>query len=104
MSESKIIIKSAHEIIWVNLNEIEFIESVENYIRIHYISGEVVMSLMPLKKILDKLPSEKFARIHRRFIVSIDKIKSVGTKKVRLNSVELPGGSYLKDLKKLIAV
>ena len=104
MNESTIIIKSAHEIILVDFNDIEYIESVENYIRIHFTNGKSIMSLMPLKMILENLPPEKFVRIHRRFIVSIDKIKSVGTKKVRWNSVELPGGSYLKDLKKLIAV
>jgi len=99
-----IFIKSSYEIIRVDLNNIEYIESMENYIRIHFTNGQPVMSLMPLKSILEKLPPERFMRIHRRFIVSIDKVKKIGTKKIKLNNTELPGGSYLKELKKLIAV
>ena len=38
------------------------------------------MALMPLKRILEKIPPEKFVRIHRSYIIAIDKIKISGTK------------------------
>ena len=61
------------------------------------------MALMPLKKILEKLPAEKFVRIHRSYIISIDKIKNIRNKKVTLSIAELPAGdSYFKNLKGLI--
>jgi len=102
--ESAIIyIRSTYQLVRVNLDEVEYIESLENYIRIHFTSGKYIMALMPLKKILEKIPPEKFVRIHRSYIISIDKIKNIGNKKVTLSIVELPAGdSYFKNLKGLI--
>lgn len=102
--ESAIIyIRSTYQLIRVDLNEVEYIESLENYIRIHFSSGKFMMALMPLKKILEKIPPEKFVRIHRSYIISIDKIKNIRNKKVTLGIVELPAGdSFFKNLKGLI--
>ena len=98
-----IYIRSTYELIRVDLNEVEYIESVENYIRIYFTSGKFIMALMPLKKILEKIPPEKFVRIHRSYIIAIDKIKNIRNKKVTLNIAELPAGdSYFKNLKELI--
>jgi DNA-binding LytR/AlgR family response regulator len=49
-----------------------------------------------MKKVLEKLPEEKFQRIHRSYIVPINKIKSIQNRKVKLNTVELPiSDSYI---------
>lgn len=100
MNPETIYIRSAYEKIRIDLNDIEYIESFENYVKIHFTRDKPIMSLIPLKKILEKIPPEKFVQIHRRYIVAIDKIKRIGTKKVTINGVELPGGGrYFKSLK-----
>ena len=98
-----IYIRSTYELTRVDLNEVEYIESLENYIRIHFTSGGPVMALMPLKRFQEMIPQEKFVRIHRSYIISIDKIKNIRNKKVRLSIAELPAGaSYFINLKRLI--
>ncbi len=98
-----IYIRSSYQLVKVNLNDIEFIESVENYIKIHLANGQSLMSLMPLKVIMDKLPQNKFIRIHRRFIVPVHKIKLIANRKIKMDSVELPVGfRYLINLRSLI--
>jgi len=98
-----IYIRSSYQLVKVNLNDIEFIESVENYIKIHLANGQSVMSLMPLKVIMDKLPQNKFIRIHRRFIVPVHKIKLIANRKIKMDSIELPVGfRYLINLRSLI--
>ena len=98
-----IYIRSSYQLVKVNLNDIEFIESVENYIKIHLSNGQTVMSLMPLKVIMDKLPQNKFIRIHRRFIVPVHKIKLIANRKIKMDSIELPVGfRYLINLRSLI--
>jgi len=98
-----IYIRSTYHLVKINLNEIEYIESMENYIRIHRSQDKPVMTLMPLKTIIDKLPPEKFVRIHRSYIIPLDKIKYIGNKKIRLSAAELPvSGSYLTILKELM--
>ncbi len=84
-------VRSEYRVIKINLNDIDFIESLEDYIKIHITAGKPVLSLMPLKKVLEKLPADKFRRIHRSYIVSVDKVRSVLHRKVQLLSgKELP--------------
>ena len=98
-----IYIRSTYELTRIDLGEVEYIESLENYIRINFTSGKSVMALMPLKKIMEMVPPDKFVRIHHSYIIAIDKIQNIRNRKVRLNIAELPtGASYFNNLKKLI--
>ena len=67
------------------------------YIITHTINNKPLMTLMTLKKVLEKLPDNQFRRIHRSFIISYPKIKSVQGRKLRLLSgKELPvSDSYI---------
>ena len=71
----------------------------EDYCKIHLLNAKPVMTLMTLKAILEKLPSAKFKRIHRSYIISVRKVKSVINGKVMLVSTELPiSTSYLSSV------
>lgn len=83
-------VRSEYQLIRIDLDDIEYIESLEDYLKIHRSSGRPVMTLMTLKAVLEKLPPEKFKRIHRSYVVPLTKIKSVVNRKVRLTAVELP--------------
>jgi len=73
----------------------------EDYIKIHVHNAKTILTLMPLKKVLEKLPADKFQRIHRSFIVAVDKIKSIHNRKVQLGDVELPvSESYMDFVRK----
>lgn len=101
--EQPIYIRSTYQLIKINLSEIEYIESAENYVKVHLSDGKIIMSLMPLKTIIEKLPSEKFMRIHRSYIIAVDKIKYIVHKKIKLGLAELPvSSSYLKKFNVLI--
>jgi DNA-binding LytR/AlgR family response regulator len=98
-----IFIRSGRESVRIELDDIQYIESMQNYIRIHLVRNRTVMSLMTLKKIIALLPVERFIRIHRRYVVAIAAVRRVGTKTVRLPNIELPScGNYYKQLKNLI--
>ncbi len=82
---------SEYRLIKIPLPDIEYIESLEDYIKIHLLNAKTILTLMPLKKVLEKLPADKFKRIHRSYIVAVDKVNSVLNRKVRLaSSTELP--------------
>ena len=82
---------SEYRMIKIDVNEIEYIESLEDYIRIHVVNSKPILTLMPLKKVLEKLPQDKFRRIHRSYVVAIDKVTSVQNRKAKLtSSQELP--------------
>lgn len=88
-------VRSEYQLVKIYFSDIEFIESLEDYLKIHVGDGKSVMTLMTMKAILEKLPSDRFRRIHRSYIVPLAKIKSVTNRKVRLSNIELPiGDSY----------
>jgi two-component system LytT family response regulator len=96
---------SEYRLIKIPLDEIEYIESLEDYISIHLVNAKTILTLMPLKKVLEKLPAQKFKRIHRSYVVAADKVSSVLNRKVRLaSSTELPVSdsysSFIKEWKK----
>ena len=92
---------SEYRMIKIALADIDYIESLEDYIKIYLAHAKPIMTLMTLKAVLEKLPAQKFRRIHRSYIVAVDKVQSVLNRKVRLvNAVELPvSDSHLAFIK-----
>ncbi|SKC19352.1 LytR/AlgR family response regulator transcription factor [Dyadobacter psychrophilus] len=93
-----IVVRSKYKVVKIGLDDIEFIESMEDYIKIHLLSSRhPVLTLMSLKGILEILPQSRFSRIHRSYIVPDAFVKSIQNKKVKLVSgKELPiSDSYL---------
>jgi two-component system LytT family response regulator len=96
--EDSLFVRAGHKTIRIQLNEIEYIEGMVDYIRIHIANEKPVLTLMSLKSILEKLPAEKFRRIHRSYIVAVSQIKELQNKKVLLFSLkELPISSSHVD-------
>jgi two-component system, LytTR family, response regulator len=94
-SQENLFVYSEYRMVKINIRDIEYIESLEDYIRIHLVGSKPVMTLMPLKKVVEKLPSGKFKRIHRSYVVRTDRVKSIGNRKVELSSGRKNGWCFL---------
>ena len=96
-SEEHLLIYSEYRMVRINLADIEYIESLEDYIRIHLDSGKSIMTLMTLKGVLEKLPDRMFQRIHRSYIIRTACVQSILNRKITLRSgTQLPvSDSYL---------
>lgn len=88
---------SEYRMVKIDLSTIEYIESMEDYIKIHITNDKTILTLMPMKKVLEKLPSTRFQRIHRSYIVPVNKIRSIQNRKVQLTDVELPVSETYND-------
>jgi two-component system, LytTR family, response regulator len=99
-----IFVRSEYKMVKIELANINYIEGLEDYIKIHIAGSRPVLTLMTMKSFIEKLPSGKFLRIHRSYIVSLGKIGVVGNKKVTLkNGTVLPvSDSYIDTLNKYI--
>lgn len=92
-SEKFILVKSDYSLIKILLKDIEFIEVLDNYLKIHLDDKRTIVTRMPMKAILDKLPPEDFIRVHRSFVVPFGKIKSVRNKVINIGAEQIPIGS-----------
>ncbi|HEY1165991.1 MAG TPA: LytTR family DNA-binding domain-containing protein [Chitinophaga sp.] len=91
-----IFVRAEYKLVKIDLQDILYIEGLQDYIKIHLQQGKPVMTLMTLKSMLEKLPPALFRRIHRSYIVPVSKVTAIVNKKVRIGSaIELPiGDSY----------
>lgn len=95
--ESHFFVKSSGQQHRINFNDIHYIESIKDYVNIRTTDEEYIV-LDTLKSMENQL-SERFIRIHKSFIINVDKIKSIGPKKVILPLHEIPiGESYRINL------
>lgn len=105
--DSAIFVKSDYQNVRISTRDIIYIEGLDDYIRIHVVNGKSIYTLMSLKSILDKLNTiceNDFIRIHRSYIVSVNKIKRIYNQMVLVNDKELPiGKSYIDEVKKIIS-
>ena len=97
-----VFIKSNKKTYKVKFNDIYFIEGLGDYIQVHLKDQKIVTNLS-MKKMLELLPENQFYRIHKSFIISIDKIDLVEGNTVKINEKRLPvGNSYRQDFLKYI--
>lgn len=84
-------VRSEYRMVKIEMDKIEYIEGLEDYIKIHLTNEKPVLTLMTLKSVLEKLPADKFRRIHRSYIVPVSKVQSILNRKLKLSSgTELP--------------
>lgn len=101
---SSIYVKVNYEMMKINLKDIELIEALDDYIKIH-IKPYPVLTLMTLKGILEKLPENLFARIHRSYIIPLQRVEKFSKNKVVVSGKEIPiGSSYADIYEKLLQI
>lgn len=72
-----IFIKSEYKVMRIDLNKIKFVESMREYVRFHIEDSRPIMSLLTIKAVENYLPSDMFMRVHRSYIVNLDKINVI---------------------------
>ncbi len=91
---SFLLVKVEYTTIRVDLSEIMFIEGLKDYVKIHA-EGRLILTKTTMKNIMDKLPSESFFRVHKSYIISLDKIDIIENSRIVIGSQRIPiGESY----------
>jgi DNA-binding LytR/AlgR family response regulator len=100
-----IFVKSEYENIKVNVQDIEYIEGLKDYIKIHLKDQvKTLLTLSSFKAILEKLPSN-FIRTHRSYIINIDCIRALQKSNVVIRDIRIPiGETYKKEVLKRLGV
>jgi DNA-binding LytR/AlgR family response regulator len=92
-----------YSLLKVEFADIQWIEGLKDYIRIYLkSSSKPVITRMSMKAIEEELPSSKFIRAHKSFIVSVSAITSVRKNSIFIGAEEIPIGDNYKDAVNLI--
>jgi two-component system response regulator LytT len=101
--EDFIFIKVEYQWVRVSLKDILYIEGLKDYVKVHLnTSQKYLLSLTSLKALEEKLPSSKFMRVHRSFIVSLDQISAISKNSIFINKIEITVGEQYKETFKVI--
>ena len=94
--------ESKNKFLRVNYADILYIEGLSNYVSIHLPTQRVV-TYQTLKELAETLPQPPFLRVHKSFIVSLDKIRMVDGNTIYIHDKEIPvGDTYREQLYRLI--
>ncbi len=102
-SEVKFIyIKADYSLIKIALEDIQFIEAFADYLKIYLPNRKAITARLTMKVMMEKLPSSRFMRVHRSFIIPLKKIVSIRNRIITIDSREIPiGTSYEEEVYKL---
>lgn len=89
-------VKTEHKIQRIDYDDIFYIEGLKDYISI-FTSNERIITLQNMKRMEETLPDERFIRVHKSYIVALEKIESIERGRISLKDKLIPIGDTFKD-------
>jgi two-component system, LytTR family, response regulator LytT len=91
-------LKSDYKIRRINFNDILYVEGLKDYVKVFIINeSQPVLSISTLKAIEAKLPSTQFMRVHRSFIVNLNRIQTIDRSRIVFGKEYIPISDQYKD-------
>lgn len=89
-------IKVDYSTVKVSFDEIRFVEGLKDYIKI-YVNEKFLITKSTIKNLESKLPPELFTRVHKSYIISIDKIDKIEYNHIFIGQNKIPIGTQFKN-------
>jgi DNA-binding LytR/AlgR family response regulator len=90
-----IMVKVEYNTVRINLDDILYIEGLKDYVKI-YSGGKPILTKSTMKSIVEKLPSDRFIRVHKSFIVSVRKIDMIENSRIVIGKQYIPVGESFR--------
>ena len=97
--EDCLFLKVEYQLVRVAFDDILYVEGLKDYAKVHLKSAKhPLLSLTSLKALEEKLPTKRFMRVHRSFIVGLDKITAVTRNNILIGEVNIPVSEQHKEI------
>lgn len=96
-NENYLFIKSEYKIVRIKLEDVTYIEGMREYIRIHLVNEKPIMTLLSMKSMEAQLLTKNFMRVHRSFIVNLNKITTIERNRIVFDKVYIPVSEQYKE-------
>lgn len=91
-------VKVDYRIVRISIADIRYVESQSEYLKMYMTDGRSLMVLMSIKRLAELLPSDRFVRIHRSYIVNMSKVVEIAKLRIKMDAeTYLPVGDLYKD-------
>ncbi|PAM93869.1 DNA-binding response regulator [Flavobacterium sp. IR1] len=100
--DSHIFIKVDKKMMKINIEEILFVEGMKEYIKV-VTPDKTYITHKSLTSLSDELPADRFLRIHKSYVIALNKVKSIEGNRIQIQSYTIPiGRNYSKEVKNKI--
>ncbi|EPR73524.1 Two-component system response regulator [Winogradskyella psychrotolerans RS-3] len=93
-----IFVKSEYENLKIDIKEIKHIQGLKDYLKIHSENAKPILTLMSFKEMQSKLPETMFIRVHRSYLVNVNKITSIQKNRIIIKEERIPIGESYKSM------
>ena len=93
-----IFVKSEYENLKIDINAIKHIQGLKDYLKIHSENAKPILTLMSFKEMQSKLPEATFIRVHRSYLINVNKITSIQKNRIIINDERIPIGESYKSM------
>jgi len=91
------LVKSGYQTVKILFDSILYIEGLKDYVKIYTEGKKPVLSLLTMKGLAETLPANRFLRIHKSYIVAIDRISTISRNRVMIGEKWIPVGENYRD-------
>lgn len=97
-----LLLKSDKKVYKVNFGDIFYMQSLGDYIKV-FTSGKCIVVHDTIKNMVEQLPESKFIRVHKSYVIAIDKIQFIEGNQVKVSDEMIPVGlSFRDDLQRVL--
>ncbi len=97
-SPTHMFVKADYKQIKIMFDDILYLEGLKDYVKIYLVSqAQPIVTLMSLKKFEEQLPPERFMRVHRSFIVALDKVEVVERQQIIFGKQRITISDSIKE-------
>jgi two-component system response regulator LytT len=98
IEDEYLFVKVEYQLVRIALNDILYLESLKDYVKIFLQNSEkAVLTLGSLKALEEKLPVKRFLRVHRSYIVSLNKINSISRNALQIGKINITVGDQYRE-------
>lgn len=93
-----VFVNANYSLVKIRIHDITYIEGMKDYVRINIADGTPVITRMGLKNIVERLGAGRFMRVHKSYIIALDKIESIQKTQLIVAGVEVPIGEGYREV------
>lgn len=102
VTEDYIFVKTEYRIKKIHFDDILYIEGMKDYLRV-VTASEKIMTLLSFSRLIPRLPTDRFLRVHKSYVVSLEAIDSLEKGKLKIGEAYIPvSDSYKKQLDEFV--
>jgi len=97
-SQEYLFVNSEYNLVRIDFSDIAYVEGLKDYVKIFLLSApRPVITRLSMKALEEKLPANLFVRVHKSFIVAINKITSIRKARISILKAQIPISEHFKD-------